>query len=64
MNKRILIAVLAAVLAGLGIVSLVVWANGARDRAFSGTETVTVYQSSRTCPPAPMPTPSAAASSR
>lgn len=44
MNKRVLVAVLAVILAGLGIASLVVWTNGARDRAFSGTETVTVWQ--------------------
>lgn len=44
MNKRALVAVLAVILAALGIASLVVWTNGARDRAFSGTQTVPVYQ--------------------
>jgi pilus assembly protein CpaB len=44
MNMRALVGVLAVVLAILGIASLVVWTNGARQRAFSGTETVTVWQ--------------------
>jgi pilus assembly protein CpaB len=44
MKLRVLVAVLAVVLAVLGIGSLVAWTNGARDRAFSGTETVTVWQ--------------------
>jgi len=44
MNMRALVAVLAVVLAVLGIASLVVWSNNARERAFSGTETVTVWQ--------------------
>lgn len=43
-NKRAVFAILAVILAGLGIASLVVWTNGARDRAFSGTETMTVWQ--------------------
>jgi pilus assembly protein CpaB len=43
-RMRALVAVLAVVLAILGIASLVVWTNGARTRAFSGTETVTVWQ--------------------
>ena len=49
-NKRALIAILAVVLAVLGIASLVVWTNGARDRAFSGTETVAVYQVTKNVP--------------
>lgn len=44
MRTRALVAILAVVLAILGIASLVVWTNNARDRAFSGTETVTVWQ--------------------
>jgi pilus assembly protein CpaB len=44
MNMRALVAILAVVLAILGIASLVVWSNNARERAFSGTETVTVWQ--------------------
>lgn len=43
-RTRVLVAVLAVVLAMLGIASLVVWTNNARDRAFSGTETITVWQ--------------------
>lgn len=50
MNKRVLIAVLAVILAVLGIASLVAWTNGARDRAFSGTETVSVYQVTKNIP--------------
>jgi pilus assembly protein CpaB len=43
-NKRAALAIAAVVLALLGIASLVVYANGARDRAFAGTETVAVWQ--------------------
>lgn len=50
MNRRALVAVLAVVLAILGIASLVVWTNGARDRAFSGTQTVPVYQVTKNVP--------------
>lgn len=49
-NMRVLVAILAVVLAGLGIASLVVWTNGARDRAFSGVETVTVWQVTKEVP--------------
>ena len=49
-NKRALVAVLAVVLAILGIASLVVWTNNARQRAFSGTETVTVWQVTKDVP--------------
>lgn len=49
-NLRVLVAILAVVLAGLGIASLVVWTNGARDRAFSGVETVTVWQVTKDIP--------------
>lgn len=50
MKARGLIAALAVVLAILGITSLVIWTNGARDRAFSGTETVTVWQVTKDVP--------------
>jgi len=50
MRTRVLVAVLAVVLAGLGIASLVVWTNGARDRAFSGTDTVSVLQVTKDVP--------------
>lgn len=43
-NKRAVVAVAAVVLAVLGIAALVVYANGERDRAFAGTETVAVWQ--------------------
>ena len=49
-NKRALVAVLAVILAVLGIASLVVWTNNARERAFSGTETVTVWQVTKDVP--------------
>jgi pilus assembly protein CpaB len=49
-SKRTVVAILAVVLAGLGIASLVVWTNGARDRAFSGTETISVYQVTKDVP--------------
>jgi pilus assembly protein CpaB len=49
-NKRAFVAVLAVVLAVLGIASLVVWTNNARERAFSGTETVTVWQVTKDVP--------------
>lgn len=44
LNKRAVIAVAAVVFAVLGIAALIVYANGARDRAFAGTETVAVWQ--------------------
>jgi len=50
MNKRALVAILAVALAILGIASLVVWTNGARDRAFSGTQTTSVYQVTKNVP--------------
>lgn len=50
MKLRVLVAVLAVVLAVLGIGSLVAWTNGARERAFSGTETVTVWQVTKDVP--------------
>jgi len=50
MKTRALVAGLAVVLAILGITSLVVWTNGARDRAFSGTETVSVWQVTKNIP--------------
>ena len=49
-NKRALVAILAVVLAILGIASLVVWTNDARDRAFSGTETIAVWQVTKNVP--------------
>jgi pilus assembly protein CpaB len=50
MKLRVLVAVLAVVLAVLGIGTLVAWTNGARERAFSGTETVTVWQVTKDVP--------------
>ena len=50
LNPRVLIGVLAVVLAGLGIASLVIWTNHARERAFSGVETVTVWQVTKEVP--------------
>lgn len=44
MNKRLIAAVATTVLAVLGIVSLIVYANGARDRAFEGAELVQTLQ--------------------
>lgn len=49
-NKRVIVAVLAMVLAILGIISLVVWTNNARERAFSGTEMVTIWQVTKEVP--------------
>jgi pilus assembly protein CpaB len=49
-NSRTLVAVLAVILAILGIASLVAYANGARERAFSGTETVSVWQVTKEVP--------------
>jgi pilus assembly protein CpaB len=43
-NKRAVAAIGAVILALLGIASLVVYANGADDRAFEGTELVSVIQ--------------------
>lgn len=50
LKARALIATLAVVLAIGGIASLIAWTNGARDRAFSGTETVTVWQVTKDVP--------------
>jgi len=50
MKLRVLVAVLAVILAILGIASLVAWTNGARERAFSGTETVSVWQVTKDVP--------------
>jgi pilus assembly protein CpaB len=50
MKMRALVAILAVVLAIGGIASLVAWTNGARERAFSGTETVTVWQVTKDVP--------------
>lgn len=49
-NMRVMVAVLAVLLAMLGIASLVVWTNSARERAFSGVETVTVWQVTKEVP--------------
>lgn len=43
-NKRAVAAIAAVVLALLGVVSLVVYTNDARDRAFEGTKLVSVVQ--------------------
>lgn len=44
MNKRVIAAVAAGVLALLGVLVLVVWAQGANDRAFEGAKLVTVVR--------------------
>jgi pilus assembly protein CpaB len=44
MKKRVIAAVTAAVLAMLGVVVLVVWAQGADERAYAGAERKTVLQ--------------------
>lgn len=44
MKKRVIAAATAAVLALLGVVVLVVWAQGAEERAYAGAERQTVYQ--------------------
>jgi len=49
-KTRAVIAILAVALAIGGIASLVAWTNGARDRAFSGAETVTVWQVTKDVP--------------
>lgn len=43
-NKRILAAVMAVILAAVGIAALVMYTKGAQDRAFAGRETVSVLQ--------------------
>jgi len=50
MNKRAVAAVLAVLLAAAGIVALVVYTNGAQDRAFRGTQTVSVLRVIRNVP--------------
>jgi pilus assembly protein CpaB len=49
-KKRALVAILAVVLAVMGIASLVIWTNGARNRAFSGTAMVNVWQVTKDVP--------------
>lgn len=44
MNKRVVAAVLAVILAAAGIAALVVYTNGAQERAFRGTQTVSVLR--------------------
>ena len=44
MNKRVIAAVAAGVLALLGVLVLVMWAQGANDRAFEGAELVSVVR--------------------
>lgn len=44
MNKRVIAAVMAGVLALVGVLVLVVWAQGANDRAFEGAELVSVVR--------------------
>jgi pilus assembly protein CpaB len=44
MNKRVVAAVLAVLLAAAGIVALIVYTNGAQERAFRGTQTVSVLR--------------------
>ena len=43
-DKRVVAVIAAIVLAVLGVVSLLVYANDARDKAFEGAETIAVYQ--------------------
>lgn len=44
MNQRVIAAISAGVLALLGVVVLVIWAQGANDRAFDGAELVPVLR--------------------
>ena len=44
MKKRVIAAVTAAVLAMLGVVVLVIWAQGADERAYAGAERKAVLQ--------------------
>lgn len=44
MNKRVIAAVSAGVLALLGVLVLVIWAQGANDRAFDGAKLVSVVR--------------------
>lgn len=44
MNKRVIAAVMAGVLALVGVLVLVVWAQGANDRAFDGAKLVSVVR--------------------
>ncbi|TXL62122.1 Flp pilus assembly protein CpaB [Aeromicrobium terrae] len=48
MNKRVIAAVAAGALALLGVLVLVVWANGAQDRAYAGAERKTVLRVTET----------------
>lgn len=50
MNKRVIAAVGAAVLAALGVVILIVWAQGANQRAYEGAELVNVVRVTETVP--------------
>ncbi len=50
MNKRVIAAVAAGVLALLGVLVLVVWAQGANDRAYEGAELVSVVRLTDTVP--------------
>lgn len=50
MNKRVIAAVSAAVLAMLGVVLVVLWAKGADKRAFEGADLTAVVQVTRTVP--------------
>lgn len=49
-KKRVVAAVMAVLLAALGIGALVVYTNSAQDRAFRGTETVEVLRVTETVP--------------
>ncbi|AXT85882.1 Flp pilus assembly protein CpaB [Aeromicrobium sp. A1-2] len=51
MNKRVIAAVSAGVLALLGVLVLVVWAQGANDRAFEGAKLVAVVRLTDTVGP-------------
>lgn len=50
MNKRVIAAVGAAVLAALGVIILIVWAQGANQRAYEGAELVSVVRVTETVP--------------
>lgn len=50
MNKRVIAAVGAAILAALGVIILIVWAQGANQRAYEGAELVSVVRVTETVP--------------
>lgn len=50
MNKRVIAAIVAAVLAMAGLAVVTAYVSGANDRAFAGASMVTVYQATKAIP--------------